>query len=568
MSLLRFDFEGNVKVFENPLEELIAKNLSEVIPVMKKAEEAQKAGKYVAGFISYEAAPAFRSDLLTKTPDLKMPLIWFGVYDTFTDAAVGVKENSPIAFNMETNYLDYTKKIAAIKSEIASGNTYQLNYTIRLQGDLPDDFSAQATYQALQQAGKANYTALLSTTDFQIISTSPELFFKWEGNLLTTRPMKGTVRRGVTKEADQAAHDWLLNDPKNRAENVMIVDLLRNDLGMITQPGSVRVPKLMNLEPYPTVWQMTSTVTAKTSPETSLTNVFKALFPCGSITGAPKARTMEIISQLEDSARGVYCGAIGFLEPNGNAIFNVPIRTISITNNKATYGVGGGIVWDSDAESEFSEIQAKSAILKNPTSFSLIECLRIENGALSRIEFHLARLEQSADYFGFHFNRTETEQLWYKTAKNYADGTYKYRFLLNSDGTTHTEITKISTKNNSITAALAREPISTDDLFLYYKTTNRAIYNHLKNTFTDETILWNENGELTEFINGNIVLNINGHLLTPPVSSGLLPGTMRASLLAEKRVSEQILTKKDLYKADYVWLINSVRGFVEVELQR
>lgn len=568
MSLLRFDFEGNVKVFENPLEELIAKNLSEVIPVMKKAEEAQKAGKYVAGFISYEAAPAFRSDLLTKTPDLKMPLIWFGVYDTFTDAAVEVKENSPIVFNMETNYLDYTKKIAAIKSEIASGNTYQLNYTIRLQGDLPDDFSAQATYQALQQAGKANYTALLSTTDFQIISTSPELFFKWEGNLLTTRPMKGTVRRGVTKEADQAAHDWLLNDPKNRAENVMIVDLLRNDLGMIAQPGSVRVPKLMNLEPYPTVWQMTSTVTAKTSPETSLTNVFKALFPCGSITGAPKARTMEIISQLEDSARGVYCGAIGFLEPSGNAIFNVPIRTISITNNKATYGVGGGIVWDSDAESEFSEIQAKSAILKNPTSFSLIECLRIENGALSRIEFHLARLEQSADYFGFHFNRTETEQLWYKTAKNYADGTYKYRFLLNSDGTTHTEITKISTNNNSITAALARKPISTDDLFLYYKTTNRAIYNHLKNTFTDETILWNENGELTEFINGNIVLNINGHLLTPPVSSGLLPGTMRASLLAEKQVSEQILTKKDLYKADYVWLINSVRGFVEVELQR
>lgn len=568
MSLLRFDFEGNVKVFENPLEELIAKNLSEVIPVMKKAEEAQKAGKYVAGFISYEAAPAFRSDLLTKTPDLKMPLIWFGVYDTFTDAAVEVKENSPIVFNMETNYLDYTKKIAAIKSEIASGNTYQLNYTIRLQGDLPDDFSAQATYQALQQAGKANYTALLSTTDFQIISTSPELFFKWEGNLLTTRPMKGTVRRGVTKEADQAAHDWLLNDPKNRAENVMIVDLLRNDLGMIAQPGSVRVPKLMNLEPYPTVWQMTSTVTAKTSPETCLTNVFKALFPCGSITGAPKARTMEIISQLEDSARGVYCGAIGFLEPSGNAIFNVPIRTISITNNKATYGVGGGIVWDSDAESEFSEIQAKSAILKNPTSFSLIECLRIENGALSRIEFHLARLEQSADYFGFHFNRTETEQLWYKTAKNYADGTYKYRFLLNSDGTTHTEITKISTNNNSIIAALAREPISTDDLFLYYKTTNRAIYNHLKNTFTDETILWNENGELTEFINGNIVLNINGHLLTPPVSSGLLPGTMRASLLAEKRVSEQILTKKDLYKADYVWLINSVRGFVEVELQR
>lgn len=213
--------------------------------------------------------------------------------------------------------------------------------------------------------------------------------------------MKGTIRRGITEQADLEAHDWLKNDPKNRAENVMIVDLLRNDLGMIAVPGSVKVPQLMTLEPYPTVWQMTSTITAETPPETDLTAVFKALFPCGSITGAPKARTMEIISELEDSPRGVYCGTIGFLEPNGNAIFNVPIRTIAITDNKATYGVGGGIVWDSEAASEFSEIHAKSAILEKATKFSLIECLRIENGELFRTEYHLKRLQTSADFLAF-----------------------------------------------------------------------------------------------------------------------------------------------------------------------
>ncbi|AIS61108.1 aminodeoxychorismate synthase component I [Listeria ivanovii] len=568
MSLLRFDFEGEVKIFENPLQELVANDLSEVLSVMRAAEEAQKSGKYVAGFVSYEAAPAFKQSLVTKTSDETLPLVWFGVYDHFTDAIFETEQATAISFKMDTDYSKYAKKIAAIKSEIAAGNTYQLNYTVRLKGDLPDYFSAKATYQTLQQAGKANYTAFLSTDNFQIISTSPELFFKQQGTLLTTRPMKGTVRRGKTDDADRAAHDWLMNDPKNRAENVMIVDLLRNDLGMIARPGSVKVPKLMTLEPYPTVWQMTSTVTAETLPDTSLTAIFKALFPCGSITGAPKAKTMEIISALEDSPRGVYCGAIGYLEPNGNAIFNVPIRTISITNKKATYGVGGGIVWDSDTESEFSEIHAKSAILKNQATFSLIECLRLENGQLARLASHLERLEKSAHHFGFPINRKEMEQQWRKIAENQPTGTHKFRVLLHSDGSTKFELTEISAKSSPITASLASKPVLANDPFLYHKTTNRTIYNNLKNTHTDETLLWNENGELTEFINGNIVLGIKNHLLTPPLSSGLLPGTMRASLLAEKKIFEQTLTKRDLLEADFVWLINSVRGFVAVEIKR
>lgn len=421
MSLLRFDFEGDTKIFENPLYELVAYDLAEVLPIMKAAENAQKSGKYVAGFVSYEAAPAFRSNLKTKKPSESMPLVWFGVYDNFTDTATETPDSSPLSFKMDTSFPEYTEKIEQIKAEIAAGNTYQINYTVRLQSDVPNNFSSQATYETLQQIGKANYTALLSTSDFEIISASPELFFKWKENLLTTRPMKGTIRRGITEQADLEAHDWLKNDPKNRAENVMIVDLLRNDLGMIAVPGSVKVPQLMTLEPYPTVWQMTSTITAETPPETDLTAVFKALFPCGSITGAPKARTMEIISELEDSPRGVYCGTIGFLEPNGNAIFNVPIRTIAITDNKATYGVGGGIVWDSEAASEFSEIHAKSAILEKATKFSLIECLRIENGELFRTEYHLKRLQTSADFFGIPFNREETEKLWTKTAQKKYD---------------------------------------------------------------------------------------------------------------------------------------------------
>ncbi|MBC1743512.1 aminodeoxychorismate synthase component I [Listeria welshimeri] len=567
MSYLRFDFEGEVKIFENPLQEFAAHHLSEVLPAMKAAEEAQDAGKYVAGFVSYEAAPAFRSNLQTKKPSMNMPLVWFGVYDHFSDVTTKCTDSAPLSFQMDTNYFNYTEKITTIKSEIAAGNTYQMNYTIRLNSDVPSNFSAKATYETLQKAGKANYTALLSTNEFDIISTSPELFFKWKKNTLTTRPMKGTVRRGTTQKADLEAHDWLKNDPKNRAENVMIVDLLRNDLGMIAVPGSVKVPKLMTLEPYPTVWQMTSTVTAETLPNTSLTSIFQALFPCGSITGAPKARTMEIISQLEDSPRDVYCGAIGFLEPNGDAIFNVPIRTISIANKKATYGVGGGIVWDSDAESEFSEVHAKTALLEKMHPFSLIECLRLENGRLFRIDFHLKRLQTSAAFFGFPFNRKEMEELWLKNAQNNATGVFKMRFLLDLDGLTHLELIEISEQNKTMTAQLAKDPISMDNSFLYHKTTSRVMYEKLKSTTTDETLLWNERGELTEFINGNIVLAKNGCFFTPPVTSGLLPGTMREELLTKNRIYEKALTKKDLFDAESVWLINSVRGFVEVEIQ-
>ncbi|EHR3850274.1 TPA: aminodeoxychorismate synthase component I [Listeria monocytogenes] len=568
MSLLRFDFEGDTKIFENPLYELVAHDLAEVLPIMKAAEEAQKSGKYVAGLVSYEAAPAFRSNLKTQKPDARMPLVWFGVYDGFTDTTTKCPDSAPLSFKMDTSFPEYAEKIDQIKAEIAAGNTYQINYTVRLQSDVPNNFSSQATYKTLQQIGKANYTALLSTNDFEIISASPELFFKWKENLLTTRPMKGTIRRGITEQADLEAHDWLKNDPKNRAENVMIVDLLRNDLGMIAVPGSVKVPKLMTLEPYPTVWQMTSTVTAETPPETNLTAVFKALFPCGSITGAPKARTMEIISALEDSPRGVYCGAIGYFEPDGNAIFSVPIRTIAIADNKATYGVGGGIVWDSDATSEFSEIHAKSAILEKATEFSLIESLRLENGELFRTEFHLKRLQTSAYFFGVPFNREEIEKLWIETAQKNTTGTYKVRFLLHPDGATDLELTEIDAKNKRITAQLADNPVPSNDLFLYHKTTHRKVYEDLKNPQTAETLLWNEHGELTEFITGNVVLAINGCFFTPPVASGLLPGTMRAELLARNKVSEKVLSKKDLFEADFVWLINSVRGFVEVEIEQ
>ncbi|EAC6871547.1 aminodeoxychorismate synthase component I [Listeria monocytogenes] len=568
MSLLRFDFEGDTKIFENPLYELVAHDLAEVLPIMKAAEEAQKSGKYVAGFVSYEAAPAFRSNLKTQKPDARMPLVWFGVYDGFTDTTTKCPDSAPLSFKMDTSFPEYTEKIDQIKAEIAAGNTYQINYTVRLQSDVPNNFSSQATYKTLQQIGKANYTALLSTNDFEIISASPELFFKWKENLLTTRPMKGTIRRGSTEQSDLEAHDWLKNDPKNRAENVMIVDLLRNDLGMIAVPGSVKVPKLMTLEPYPTVWQMTSTVTAETPPETDLTTIFKALFPCGSITGAPKARTMEIISALEDSPRGVYCGAIGYFEPDGNTIFSVPIRTIAIADNKAIYGVGGGIVWDSDATSEFSEIHAKSAILEKTTGFSLIESLRLENGELFRTEFHLKRLQTSADFFGVPFDREEIEKLWIETAQKNTTGTYKVRFLLHPDGATDLELTEIDAKNKRITAQLADNPVPSNDLFLYHKTTHRKVYEDLKNPQTAETLLWNEHGELTEFITGNVVLAINGCFFTPPVASGLLPGTMRAELLAQNKVSEKVLSKKDLFEADFVWLINSVRGFVEVEIEQ
>lgn len=367
--LLYFQFsdgEGKIKplYFSNPKEIIIANEIKDVIPSILKIQKYVESGLFAAGYMSYESAPAFDTSYQVNHKS-KMPLLWFGIYDKPIKGQLDEKGEYKIsAWEPNINMKDYVENFFDIKKNIEDGVTYQVNYTIRLQAQFEGD--SLAYYQDLSRAQSSNYCAYINTKEYSILSASPELFFRINGNKIITRPMKGTVKRGRTHEEDLLNINWLASSDKNRSENLMIVDLLRSDLGRLANPGTVAVPKVFEIEEYPTVYQMTSTVTADLPSETKLVDIFRALFPCGSITGAPKISTMDIISKLETAPRGVYCGTIGFITPQKEAIFNVPIRTVIVENatGRAEYGVGGGITWDSTAEEEFNEILTKAKLLE------------------------------------------------------------------------------------------------------------------------------------------------------------------------------------------------------------
>ncbi|MBC8077362.1 MAG: bifunctional anthranilate synthase component I family protein/class IV aminotransferase, partial [Chloroflexales bacterium] len=431
---------------------------------------------------------------------------------------------------------------------------------------------ALALYRQLSTAQPADYRAYLDNGDYRILSLSPELFFGWDGDQIMTRPMKGTARRGRWLAEDEARAAALLASEKERAENLMIVDLLRNDIGRVAEIGSVRVPQLFAAERYPTVWQLTSTVSARTRPATTLEDVFAALFPCGSVTGAPKVSTMRLIAALEDTPRGVYCGAIGLIEPGGAATFNVAIRTVQLdaATGAANYGVGGGITWDSTAAGEYAEVRAKAALLGTrwPT-FALLETLRLEGGRYTLLDRHLARLADSARYFDFQFDIKDARAALDVHAGEHAHEVRRVRLLLAQGGAVRVESAPLQPlPPEPLPVALTHTPVSSDDRFLFHKTTQRATYDALRANAPDafDVLLWNERGELTEFTIGNLVLELEGRRYTPPLSSGLLAGTMRAELLETGQIAERVLLREDLARATGVWLVNSVRGWMRVQL--
>ncbi|MBC1475802.1 aminodeoxychorismate synthase component I [Listeria grandensis] len=567
---MQFDFNGKTQLFSFPEAIIQTDQLDDVMERMRQVEQAVDLGYYVAGYVGYEAAAAFNKNLKTHTAG-KMPLLWFGVFREMRELE---QPNEALAmppkldWQPTTDYTSYASGIRAIREQIAAGNTYQTNYTIRLQSDFKED-DDKKFYEQLKSAQQANYSAYLSTGRFHILSASPELFFHWKGGVIKTKPMKGTARRGMTLEDDFKARDWLAASAKNQAENVMIVDLLRNDLGQIAKPGSVKVPHLFDVERYPTVWQMTSTVVAETLPEIHLTAIFEALFPCGSITGAPKVSTMKLIAESETSPRNVYCGAIGYVTPDKEAIFNVPIRTVVIDTEEKTaeYGVGGGIVWDSRSGAEYEEVQAKAALLTTYLpKFELLESLRLEDGIYYRTDLHLKRIEKSAHYFGFTWNIDAANEALEAFAKDHPKDIWKVRLLSDKSGELTVEGELIISDPITWTAHFADKSVNSSDPFLYHKTTHRTMYEKRRRIDYDETLLWNERGEITEFINGNLVAEIDGELVTPKQSSGLLGGTMRETLLAEKTITERVLHRNDLLKATKTWLINSVRGWVDIDL--
>ncbi|MFS0891138.1 aminodeoxychorismate synthase component I [Peribacillus frigoritolerans] len=556
--------------FANPKKVITAHSIEDVLPQFQKVQESIEQGNYAAGYVSYEAAPAFEQSFKVKD-GAKMPLLWFGIFDK---PEAEIPEKVTGAFQLsewqsETDSNAYRSGFQRIKSEIKKGNTYQVNYTMRLQSQFEgDDF---AFFERLKRAQRSNYSAYLNVGSHRILSASPELFFRWEDGQLITRPMKGTVKRGTTLKGDQLNAEWLAASEKNQAENYMIVDLLRNDLGMIAEPGSVEVPQLKAIEKYPTVWQMTSTITADTNPGTTIIDIFKALFPCGSITGAPKIKTMEIIADIENSPREVYCGAIGFITPESEAVFNVPIRTVVIDKEtgKAEYGVGGGITWDSELSEEYDEafLKAKLLTVERP-AYKLLESIKLSDGEYYLLNDHIDRMKQSAEYFDYRFSELYLRDRLQKYAEINHGTLQKVRVLLHENGEIEVLGQAIKPLDPEFKAILAEAPISRANPFLFHKTTNRDVYEgfQMNNPDFQDVLLWNEEGYITEFTNGNVVVKINGDLYTPPVESGLLAGTFRQELIRKKEIKVKNISKADLNNAEEIWFINSVRGKLKVNL--
>ena len=559
---------GRSFVFAGLLKVLRADSLAEVAPAFAALEAAVAAGYHAAGFVAYEAAAAFNSDLpVGEPPDT--PLLWFAIFADRREE-MGIPALSPTRLPLAPrsttpDAAGYAAAIAAIHAAIARGETYQVNYTLRQRFLAPDD--VDALFSALCLTQQAPFCAHIETGELAIVSASPELFFARQGEEIVMRPMKGTARRAPESLADRAVRATLAGSSKERAENLMIVDLVRNDLSRIAVTGSVRVESLFDVETYPTVHQLTSTVSAKVAAATTTFEIFAALFPCGSVTGAPKRRTMEIIRDLETGPRGVYCGAIGFVSP-GESVFSVAIRTVVVDHatGAAELGIGSGITWDSQCAAEYAESFAKSRFLDaDPTPFALIESLRRqEKGGYFLLERHLQRLAASAAYFAFPCDGAALRaSLQHLDAE--LSGAHKVRLLLAADGrvTLSAEPLLASKRCAPLKVILSPQRAQRDDPFLFHKTTRRDLYQAERARFpqADEVLFCNEAGEVTEGSIHNLVLRQGGRLLTPALACGLLPGTLREELLEQGVVAEAVVTVEELREAEGLWLINSVRGW-------
>jgi para-aminobenzoate synthetase / 4-amino-4-deoxychorismate lyase len=558
--------------FRDPIEQRIAHALDEVIPLLRRAEAAAGEGNWVAVALSYEAAPAFDKSFEVK-PSSDFPLAWMGVFEKPSSAEESPFPEQPFLISDWEPQVDrrqYRRAIGSIKGYIETGDTYQVNFTFPLRGRVVgDSFSC---FRAIAQSQGAAYSAYLNIGSHRILSFSPELFVQRRGNNLMTRPMKGTLARGRWLEEDGERAQLLSASVKDRAENVMIVDLMRSDLGKVAVTGSVEVPELFAVERISRVLQMTSTVTAIQKPEVDIVDLLRAVFPCGSVTGAPKARSMAIIKELEDHPRGIYTGAIGMLCPNGDAVFSVPIRTLSVDarDGAATFGVGGAVTWDSTTDGEYEECCLKARFLTDPWSrFELLETIALSDGEYALLDRHLARARDSARYFGFRWSDPEVSSALDQVRKSHRRGRWRIRLIAGRDGTTRIEASALGEPRTApLAVKFAARPIDDRDPLLFHKTTARSRYDSELERCQpcDDVIFWNDRGEVTESTIANVVVYSEGKHWTPPRDAGLLGGTLRAELIDRGELFERTITKEELVKTESFSLINSVRGWMPARL--
>jgi len=564
------------------------KNCQKLKETINEVEKLVKYGYYGICILPYESGLIFESRY-PHYQNLPYPCTFlFFKHNIFFDHISGkfsknipdklLRKSVKSKWNMKrlwfnTPYNEYKEKIKQIKHLIKEGETYQVNYTIRSMFEFY--VSAYGMYLNIRKMQNVPYSAFIKIGDRFILSFSPELFFKRDGNLITTRPMKGTIARGFNEKNDRNNIETLKKSLKDRAENIMIVDMMRNDLGRICESGSIKSEPLFHIEKYRTLFQMTSTVSGRLKKNVGLYDIFSSLFPSASVTGAPKIRTMQIISEIEKSPRKVYTGAIGMLYPDGNSIFNVAIRTILAENNYGEMGTGGGIVYDSKTEKEYKECLLKSAFLASSSpNMHLIETIRwtSQNGFFL-LDLHMKRLAKSAQFFRFIFNKKNILQNLDNTAASFeSDSVYKVRLLLSPDGQILISSQKISPETASIIPkiALSKHKIEAENIFLYHKTTIRHLYDKTYNQAAKkgyfDIIFKNTSNEITEGCITNVFIEKNGVLYTPPVSCGLLPGVLRTHLVKNGIAKEKTLIKDEIFKADKIFLGNSVRGLVKVDI--
>ncbi|QEX16822.1 aminodeoxychorismate synthase, component I [Hypericibacter terrae] len=576
--------EAGSRLYADPVEILRCDDPAEVEATLARIAGARVRGLHAVGYLAYELGYALEPKLAPLMPAGRDgPLIWMGLFRTpellsraqtaaFLDREVRdahrLGETRP-SWDRAT----YGKAFRQVRDYIGAGDVYQINLTFKLGFDVEGD--PLSLYRELRGKQHVAYGAVIRTEADWILSLSPELFVRIDGNRAVGKPMKGTAARGPTPEDDEAARAFLRSDEKSRAENLMIVDLIRNDLGRIARIGSVKVDGLFEVETYETVHQMISTVSARLLPDIGADEVIRRLFPCGSITGAPKIRAMEIIRELEAGPRDVYTGAIGWFAPDGDLCLNVAIRTLKIDQaGRGEMGIGSGLVYDSDEAAEYEECLLKARFLTVPhRPFELIETMLWQREAgWTLLERHLERLHRSAAYFGFPCDPETVRAQLEAASLGFAGACCRVRLLLDREGAIRIAATAIPVPS---AAGLMRYAISdraTDsrDPFLFHKTTRRALYDGelerlSRETGCDEVLFLNERGELTEGSRTNLFLERGGRLLTPPLSSGLLDGTLRRELLATGRAQEAVLTLEDLARAEHVFLGNSVRGLLLAE---
>ena len=531
-------------------------SLDSLPQLFDQLELAQRRGLFAAGYLSYECGYGIESSVSLSAPQSDIPLAWFGFYrsrksfDYIQPPSGAVTLSEPA---LDICKEEYVRKIEEIKKEIKAGNTYQVNFTTRLRWQ--NEIDSASLFTHLMAVQPVEFGAFINLGDIQILSASPELFCRRSGKQIIARPMKGTAARGFTIEEQKLNAAWLANDEKNRAENVMIVDLLRHDLRRVCEVHSVKVKDLCVVETFPTVLQMVSTIVGQLRNDIGYGDIFRALFPCGSITGAPKVRTMQIIRRLEDTARGVYTGSIGFTAPDDEAVFNVAIRTLVLKDGRVSMGVGGGIVWDSDPLEEYEECRIKAAFLtRSAAPFQLVETMKWD-GEYVLLHEHLARLASSAEYFSFPFS---VQEITSRLPESFTSP-YRVRLTLSCNGKIN--VTSMPLEGNwSGKIVLSDRRTNASDLFLRHKTTRRQLYDSefkraVANGY-DDVLFLNAEGYVTESAIHNIFMRKDGRLFTPPISDGALPGVLRASM----DVTEWRFTVEDLSSFDEIYLGNSVRG--------